>query len=559
MISRKLLPILLVAIVTATPIRTGSPDSVRPPAPPPSAALREILRSGRLEALRWPAFANLSASLSKLYEDHGYSLLWFAGDRLNDRAIAAVDVLGHADETGLNPDDYDAARLSRWTSEFRQPSSPPELGTAQYDMALTISLMRYASALHQGRINPRQVRFSLRQKDALDAAAFVHTWLHSGENLATVLSTIEPPFRGYQRTRAALAHYLQLAAKGDGDLPAPPRRPLRPGQPSADLPALAARLALLGDLTAPAAEAGQTGRYDEPLVSAVRHFQSRHGLAPTGILDTITYRELATPLAQRVEQLQLTLERWRWLPSSVLPAIAVNIPEFELRAFEQDGSVALRMHVIVGKAYRHRTPVFEDRLQSVIVRPNWNVPPAIQRAEIVPALRADPAWLGKHDMVVVDEKNQQKSGLAGEDLLQQLATGKLRVRQVPGPQNSLGLLKFHFPNDYSVYMHGTPAQKLFSRSRRDFSHGCIRVEDPVSLAEWVLRDEPGWNREKILTATAGTRTIEIPVHRPIAVLILYATAVVEENGEVYFYDDLYGYDAELSKALAPGYLWPDET
>jgi murein L,D-transpeptidase YcbB/YkuD len=256
------------------------------------------------------------------------------------------------------------------------------------------------------------------------------------------------------------------------------------------------------------------------------------------------------PLSRRVEQLQLTLERWRWLPSAVTPAVVVNIPEFELGVYDENRRRALRMHVIVGKAYRHRTPVFEDKLESVIVRPWWNVPLSIQREEMVPELRGHPDYLQKNKLQVVDKRNQPLPAAVTQNLLQQLASGEVRLRQEPGPDNSLGLLKFDFPNNYSVYMHGTPARQLFSRSRRDFSHGCIRVEDPESLATWVLRHDPAWDRKSIMVAINTDRTIRIPVSPPVSVLVLYGTAVVEEDGEVHFFSDVYGYDGELKQALA---------
>jgi L,D-transpeptidase YcbB len=337
-------------------------------------------------------------------------------------------------------------------------------------------------------------------------------------------------------------------------LPSRPHGNLKPGQAYADLPALAARLALLGDLALPQGVQGDV--YQEPIINAMKKFQRRHGLPPSGILDAPTYRALTTPLSKRVLQLQLTLERWRWLRADILPAVVVNIPEFELRAFDGNHHVALKMHVIVGKAYRHRTPVFEDTLESIVIRPYWNVPGSIQKAEIVPNLRRDPGYLEKHHFQVVDPANRPQATPSRDELLARLATGGLRVRQMPGPANSLGLLKFNFPNQYNVYMHGTPQQNLFSQSRRDFSHGCIRVEDPVSLATWVLQGEGNWSRDRIVDAMNASGTVTIPVRRPITVLLLYGSAVVEETGEVHFFDDIYGHDASLERQLAHGYPYP---
>lgn len=536
---------LLAGTVLCAPLRIGPEIPAVRPLPSPSAELRQIVESGHLEGLRWPNFPDVQTSLRALYEESGFTPLWFAEERLSDKAGAVLGALRQAAEKGLDPEDYDASRLAAWASRSSVP-------VARVDAGISIALMRYAAALHEGRINPRQVRFAIRKKEDLDPARFVRSYLHANQEIGEAFATVEPPFRGYRHTQVSLVHYLQLAAGEDGRTLPRPKLPLKPGQSWSDLPALAARLALLGDLQEPA----QGEAFDGAVVEAVRHFQARHGLAPNGILDAPTYAALAVPLSRRIEQLQLTLERWRWLPSSVLPAIAVNIPEFELRAYGEDRQLASRMHVVVGKAYRHRTPVFEDKLQSVIVRPAWNVPLGIQRGEMVPALRADPEYLRKHDLEVLDAKEHPAPALGRAELLSELASGRLRLRQRPGPANSLGLLKFHFPNVYDVYLHGTPARQLFARSRRDFSHGCIRVEDPVSLAEWVLQGQPGWDREHLLAAMDGTETINIPVRRSIAVLVLYGTAVVEENGEVHFFNDIYGYDAELKRVLARGYPYP---
>jgi murein L,D-transpeptidase YcbB/YkuD len=543
----------LALVFVAAVVFAGAPAGREVPRSPDFSAsageLLQLIRDGSLPGLRWPEFSNLRTQVERVYEQDGYAPLWVKDGRFTPRAHSVLMSLRNATEKGLNPEDYDVSFL---LDRVAQPG-----WATRVDLGLTIALMRYAGSLHQGRIDPLRLGFAIGTRERLDPAQFVLDYLHLPEpRLSAYMASVEPPFRGYRRTEAALRDYLQRAAREPPAMPKRPRFPLRPGQPYADAHNLAARLVLLGDLTALAASAVQPAVYDDQLAAAVKHFQSRHGLAQSGVIDAPTWRAIATPLAQRVSQLALTLERWRWLPASIHPAIVVNIPEFELRAYNGDRSLALRMHVIVGKAYRHRTPVFEDEMESVIVRPYWNVPISIQRAEIVPALRRNPGYLAAHDMVVVDQRNRpvQVSGRA--DLLNRLASGELRLRQEPGPKNSLGLLKFNFPNSFDVYMHGTPAQQLFSRARRDFSHGCIRVEDPVALAEWVLREQAAWPRDKIVAATEGARSIEILVRRKIAVLVLYGTAVAEDNGEVHFFDDLYGYDAELRKALTHGYPYP---
>jgi len=211
----------------------------------------------------------------------------------------------------------------------------------------------------------------------------------------------------------------------------------------------------------------------------------------------------------------------------------------------------------VGKAYNHATPIFTDTMQYVIFRPYWNVPYSIAKTELFPKIARDPDFLEKKGFEVVDSREQiVTSGAVSPEVLAQLRAGKLFVRQKPGPKNSLGLVKFIFPNDFNVYMHDTPEQVFFSRSRRDFSHGCIRVEKPADLAVWVLRYNQGWDMDRVRAAMSGGTTQQVNLAQPIPVLILYGTVIVPDDGLVHFYDDIYGHDADLDKVLLKGYPYP---
>jgi murein L,D-transpeptidase YcbB/YkuD len=265
------------------------------------------------------------------------------------------------------------------------------------------------------------------------------------------------------------------------------------------------------------------------------------------------------PISARVRQMQLTLERWRWLPVSLTsPPIVANIPEFRLRAFDETYHVALTMGVVVGKAYNHDTPVFGDEMEYVVFRPYWNVPYSIARSEFFSKIAKDPNYLANKGFAVVNAKQEVvAAGPVSPEVLAQLRAGKLFIRQNPGPKNSLGLVKFIFPNDFSVYMHDSPEQALFSRERRDFSHGCIRLEKPADLAVFVLRQMPGWDADKVRAAMKdGPPNRQVNLTRPIPVLIVYGTAVVPEDGLVHFYDDIYGHDKALDQVLQKGYPYP---
>jgi murein L,D-transpeptidase YcbB/YkuD len=310
-------------------------------------------------------------------------------------------------------------------------------------------------------------------------------------------------------------------------------------------------LVLLGDFPETEKKVKAPVVHERGLVAAVKRFQQRHGLDPNGLIDAQTLKDLNTPLSRRVLQLQLTLERLRWLPHQFQrPAIFVNIPEFRLRAVDEQYHWVLFMKVVVGRAYRHQTPVFASDIKSVIFRPYWNVPLSIVRAELLPHINRDAAYLAKNAYEIVDPTGTAVvQDAISAQVKRQLRSGRLGIRQIPGPNNALGLLKFDFPNPHEVYMHGTPAMELFSRSRRDFSHGCIRVEDPVALAAWLLRDKPKWTADGIRAATLGEETFRVDLEKPVPVLIVYGTAVVMEDGEVHFFRDIYGQDAALEQSL----------
>jgi murein L,D-transpeptidase YcbB/YkuD len=264
---------------------------------------------------------------------------------------------------------------------------------------------------------------------------------------------------------------------------------------------------------------------------------------------------LTTPLAQRVRQIDLTLERWRWLPPFQTPPIIVNIPQFRLFAFrttEDRFADILQMDVIVGKTFpRMQTPVFESNMTYVVIRPYWDVPRSITVNEMLPKIRANPGYLAAQRLQLVSGQSDSSPAVAPTpENIEALAAGRLRLRQMPGEDNALGLIKFMFPNNYNVYLHSTPAHRLFKESVRAFSHGCIRVSDPLALATEVLKNAPGdWTRETIAAAMNGDKTIRVNLTQPVNVLILYGTALATEAGPILFFDDIYGYDKKLEQQL----------
>jgi murein L,D-transpeptidase YcbB/YkuD len=431
---------------------------------------------------------------------------------------------------------------------------------AHFDAALSVSAMRYISDLHIGRVNPKHFKFGIDvAQKSYDLPQFLLQKLLPASNVPEVLKGVEPPYYGYQRTEAALQNYLALADQDHGAPLPGVQKTLAPGDAYLGAEVLAQRLQLVGDLPKGPVADVKPGIYDGPLVDGVKHFQARHGLNADGRLGKDTLRQLNTPLSFRIQQLDDALERWRWLPVDFSPLpVAVNIPEFVLRVFSPDHRIALRMNVVVGKAVRNETPVFAQDMKYIVFRPYWNVPYSITRGEIIPALAKDSGYLARKNFEITDESGRVvTSGAVSAEVMAQLRSGKLLVRQKPGPTNSLGLVKFMFPNEHNVYLHSTPAPQLFAQSRRDFSHGCIRVEKPAELAAWLLQDQPKWTLDAVQAAMqSGPDNQQVNLDRPVPVVIIYLTAVVEENGEVYFFDDIYGHDRALNAVLAKGPPYP---
>lgn len=476
-------------------------------------------------------------------------LAWFDGARPSAQARAAVALLADAASHGLDPADYAAPALQRAVAQASGPD-------AQLDQALSAAVQRYLQDLHDGRLSPAQLqhRFAPPQRPPFDAAAALRGAL-ALQDLPQAVRQAVPPLPQYERLRDALARYRTLAghAAWQQALPAlPPRasnrqtRAVDPGQPWPGLPALAARLVVLGD--APPGLAATTV-YDEPLVAAVQSFQRRHGLLADGVLGRATWAALQVPPEARVRQLELALERLRWTPLLQGPRmIVVNIPEFVLRAYEVQGeriAVRVEMKVIVGKALDTRTPLINEALRRIEFQPFWNVPPSIARHEVVPRLKRDPGYWEREGFEFVSNGNGVADPVLAGDKLQAVLEGRLRIRQRPGPRNALGDIKFVFPNRSSIYLHHTPSVGLFERARRDFSHGCIRLEQPVALAAFALQ---GWDEARIRSAMTEGEPSTVPLPQPIPVLIAYGTALVKES-RVHFFDDVYGHDRALDAAL----------
>jgi L,D-transpeptidase YcbB len=515
-------------------------------------ALHGIVDTGRNADLRWPDFTNYKAEVAELYETNGYSLLWVQNGRVRPQGLAVIALLQNADAKGLDPEDYDG---SRWqTRLLKLGQKPSQQDLASFDTALTVSTMRYIRAVYCGRVNPEEFKFQLDMGwEQLSLTDFIRARVLNEDDPAAEIQNLEPPFLGYRKLLALLPVYQGYANRVEGEKFPPVTKTVRAGQPYAGVARLGRFLQTIGDIPAGAQLDPNATIYDGVLVEGVKHYQDRHGETPTGNLDARTINELNTPPAARIRQIKLTLERWRWLPHSFpQPPVVVNLPEYRVRAMNPDGTVAFYKNVIIGKAYGHKSPIFEKEIQYVVFRPYWDVTPSIQRNEIVPHIQKDPNYIAKHNFEVVTPKGEVVTdNQVSPEVLEGIRSLHLMVRQKPGDSNSLGLVKIIFPNPDNVYLHGTDAPGLFTQDIRDFSHGCIRVENPADLVAWVLRNNPGWDLERVKATMNGEKNnLQVNLATRIPVLIVYGTATVNEENQVRFFDDIYGYDAELDKALA---------
>ncbi len=470
--------------------------------------------------------------------------------RLRPAAHDAVRWLTDAEQQGLRPADYAAASLASAVQQAAAGALPPA-DAAQLEAALTRHVLDYLGDLRHGRVDAAtqlKARYDSAAEPAPELATVLRDAVARGQPGDAWRAAL-PPWPQYAALQRALAHYRALAehpAWGQ-PLPAPPGGKLQPGQGWAGLAGLAERLHALGDLAAPPAA---SDRYDTALQQGVRTFQERHGLATDGVLGKATLDALAVTPARRAQQIALALERLRLTPLPAAPRfVTVNVPEFMLRALRHDeGGVRedLTMRVIVGKALDTRTPLFDEDMRWIEFSPYWNIPASIARSETLPKLRANPGYLAAQGMEFVGPAGT--STAVTPENIAAVQAGTMRIRQRPGPRNALGDIKFMLPNHQNIYLHHTPSPGLFNRSRRDFSHGCVRIEEPVALAQWVLHDQPEWTEARIRQSMGLPRPVTARLAEPVPVLLVYQTAVADQD-VMRFVPDVYGQDAVLEQAL----------
>ena len=482
------------------------------------------------------------AALKAYYVEGDGKLLWPTPTRMRD----FVEALKRAEQDGLNPSDYPSEHLGRLAgiAGFGDRRS-----VAQVELYFSAILLRFSSDLKVGRFLPTKIDPKLYwQKKTIDPIRALTLFAETSDT-RSFISRWQPGIADYATLKGLLAAYRQIETTGGWPV-VPHVDAIKPGEQNPAVAAIHARLERTDDELQGRRNAASL-TYDDLLIRAVKRFQRQHGLEPDGVVGKRTIFAMNIPVSDRIRQIVLTMERWRWMPEDLGQShIRVNIAGYELRHV-RDGRVQQRMRVVVGKPY-HQTPIFSDEIEYLEFNPYWNVPHSIAVNEELPKLKANPAARAARDFeAVVGGRGVSLTSIDWSRMSR--SNFPVRLRQKPGPHNALGRVKFMFPNRFNVYLHDTPSRSLFTRAQRAFSHGCIRLARPIDLAEKLLANTPAWSRERIdRVLESGKRTVvRLPANLPVH--LTYATVWVDGDGEVQFRPDIYQRDTRLDEALSGRY------
>ena len=479
----------------------------------------------------------LKNEVAKLYELQGFELIWSDGTQYNDNARQLVEIIQQARRYGLNALDYDL----EFIQYFLDATSVDPMLLSRSDVAFTHAYIKLASHINNGVSHSSPA--SEREQQLLTTLSYAV----DQNTISAAIDQLQPSNSNYVNLVRALGQYRAL------ELSEEPiqlkTHPLAMGDRSADVVVLRKKLHHLGDYTGIDLE---SDLFDEDLAVAVSNFQRRHGLEADAILGRQTMRELNTPIAHRIMQLEINLERARTLSGLNNDRyLLINIPAYQLYLYENN-QVAYQSRVIVGKK-KHKTPQLSSHLTKVILSPYWNVPRSIARNEIIPELQKDPQYLAKNNMKLFGRLNNQVYQVNPDAINWSAvdpASSTFRIRQEPGAENSLGQIKFIFPNRHSVYLHDTPARNLFAQPRRAFSHGCVRLEDPFGLAEVLLSSGDGaYSRGDLEYLAKKSKSRTVKLTQPVPIHITYMTAWADEHGVVHFRPDIYQRDSQFAASL----------
>ncbi|NLN59550.1 MAG: L,D-transpeptidase family protein [Deltaproteobacteria bacterium] len=486
--------------------------------------------------------------LRSFYVARNWQHAWFHDNRPTAAVSAFLGTLEKAEEEGLSSRDYHDMEIKDLLTTLNDLNGTEEAAMlrVELDILLTDAYRAYASHLYGGKIEPGRLssQWPVQKKPGPVISELKE--IPPAEQMEKTLFSLPPPYLGYRQLRDLLAKYRRIEA--GGGWPVIPKGNLAPGKRDPHVALLRQRLFLTGELKEMSVK--DLDFYDRSLEKAVRLFQRAHNQKIDGVVGPATLRLLNMTVTERIDQLRLNMERWRWMPRDMNRYIFVNIPAFELKVAER-GFVVLKMRTIVGTEDKP-TPSFRGHLNQIELNPFWNIPRSITEKEIIPIVKRDPSYLTRQGIRIYRDWRPNAQEVPPQTINWKEVTPKkfpYRLVQDPGPLNPLGRIKFLFPNHFNVYMHDTPSRHLFGREGRTFSHGCIRLEKPVELARYLLKNELGWDGNQILKKIGTGEHQVITLRSPIPVHIVYFTVWTGPDGLAYFRDDLYEYDHLLDTAM----------
>jgi L,D-transpeptidase YcbB len=491
-----------------------------------------------------------SALLPKFYSDRNFTPAWDLDQDPLNASSRMLKVLHGASSQGFRPDDYHLKEIDTLLAEFNAPSENEAENIRRLtdlDLLLTDAFLLYVADLSQGKVDPEKidVHWHIKRTQGNDFGAILENALAAGD-IDRALRELMPSDPHYAGLIRALASYRAIAQRG-GWPQVPVGKTIKKGDHDARVPIIRERLMIEGDLGTTTSD--EAAPFDDVLEAAVMRFQSRHGLEVDGHVGAMTLAAMNVPVEERISQIEASMERWRWLPRDFGDRyIFINVPGYQLEVYD-NGQAVMSMAIIVGR-YAWSTPIFESEMTYIILNPYWKVPPDIAVSDLIPRIRRDPGYLDREEIKIFG----RNGGMINPRAIPWTAISKgnfpYLFRQEPGPRNALGRIAFMLPNPFDVYLHDTPERQLFERAAREFSHGCIRVEKPLDLAGYLLRDDPEWTRDKILAAVDEGKMQQVILPASMETYVLYFTAWTDRDGTVEFRQDIYRRDGAVTAALA---------
>ncbi len=490
--------------------------------------------------------------IPSFYKKRNYRPAWLIPDNPFANAYKLAAAIRDAEKEALAPENYHLSKIEKLLSETGKVkkglTADNETLLIDLDILLTDAFFLYASHLTSGRVNPETIHSEWEAfSPEIDLTKILETALQSGK-IQAALQALTPKHPGYIKLRDTLAHYRKIRDKGGWPGTAQGRT-LKRGDTDNRVKSLKGRLWVTGDINPGPDE--NKNKFDGILEEGVKRFQKRHGLAIDGAVGPKTTAALNVPVEDRIQQIELNMERFRWIPGDLGKRyILVNIADFGLTVVDNEKPV-MKMKVVVGKPFR-KTPVFSEKMKYIELNPYWNVPPQLAVKDVAPKVCRNRHYLSEKKMDVFAHWNEGASKInpAAVDWCHVTQKNfRYKLRQQPGPRNALGRIKFMFPNKYSVYLHDTPERALFDKTLRYFSSGCIRVEKPAELAKKKKKNDHHWTREKLLAEIASGTRKTVTLQEPVFVHLLYWTAWADDQGDVHFREDIYERDIDLIRAL----------